>query len=143
MLKETRTYKDFDGKERTEDFYFNLSKAELMELEASVDGGWLNSMKRIISAQNNPAIMREFKNMILSSYGEKSPDGKRFIKSPELSKAFSETEAYSDMFVEFSSIRIVPLSSLPAFSLRSFRLSSQTLSLLMERRFRRRADWKS
>lgn len=101
MLKETRTYKDFDGKERTEDFYFNLSKAELMELEASVDGGWLNSMKRIISAQNNPAIMREFKNMILSSYGEKSPDGKRFIKSPELSKAFSETEAYSDMFVEF------------------------------------------
>lgn len=61
MLKETRTYKDFDGKERTEDFYFNLSKAELMELEASVDGGWLNSMKRIISAQNNPAIMREFK----------------------------------------------------------------------------------
>ena len=81
MLKETRTYKDFDGKERTEDFYFNLSKAELMELEASVDGGWLNSMKRIISAQNNPAIMREFKNMILSSYGEKSPDGKRFIKS--------------------------------------------------------------
>ena len=92
MLKETRTYKDFDGKERTEDFYFNLSKAELMELEASVDGGWLKSMKRIISAQNNPAIMREFKNMILSSYGE---------KSPELSKAFSETEAYSDMFVEF------------------------------------------
>ena len=67
MLKETRTYKDFDGKERTEDFYFNLSKAELMELEASVDGGWLNSMKRIISAQNNPAIMREFKNMILST----------------------------------------------------------------------------
>lgn len=100
MVKKTITYNDFNDNQRTEDFYFNLSKAELMELEASVDGGWLESMERIISAQNTPAIMREFKKIILSSYGEKSADGKRFIKSPELSKAFEETEAYSDMFVE-------------------------------------------
>lgn len=100
MVKKTITYNDFNDNQRTEDYYFHLSRAELMELEASVDGGWLESMKRIISAQNTPAIMREFKKIILSSYGEKSPDGKRFIKSSELSKAFSETEAYSDMFVE-------------------------------------------
>lgn len=100
MVKKTITYNDFNDNQRTEDYYFHLSRAELMELEASVDGGWLESMKRIISAQNTPAIMQEFKKIILSSYGEKSPDGKRFVKSPELSKAFSETEAYSDMFVE-------------------------------------------
>lgn len=100
MVKKTITYNDFNKNQRTEDFYFNLSKAELMELEVSVEGGWLASMERIVSAQNTPAIMREFKTLILSSYGEKSADGKRFIKSPELSKAFAETGAYSDMFVE-------------------------------------------
>lgn len=101
MLKKTITFTDYDGNERTEDFYFNLTKAELVELESSIHGGYLESMRRIISAQDNPTIMREFKQMILRSYGEKSSDGRRFVKSEELSKAFSETEAYSELFMEF------------------------------------------
>lgn len=101
MLKKTITYTDYDGNERTETFYFNLSKAELLEMECSTDGGYADSMKRIIDAQDIPGITREFKRMILKAYGEKSPDGRRFIKSPELSKAFEETEAYSEMFMEF------------------------------------------
>lgn len=101
MLKKTITFTDYNGSERTEDFYFNLTKAELVELESSIHGGYLEAMARIISAQDNPTIMQEFKRLILRAYGEKSSDGRRFVKSEELSKAFSETEAYSELFMEF------------------------------------------
>jgi len=100
MLKKTITYTDYSGNERTEDFFFNLSKAELIEMENSVAGGWLDAVSRIIAAQDNVTIMREFKKFIMAAYGEKSSDGKRFVKSPELSKAFTETEAYSELFME-------------------------------------------
>lgn len=100
MLKKTITFIDYDGNERTEDHYFNLSKAELVEMENSVHGGYIESARRIISAQDSPTIMREFKRMILRAYGEKTADGRRFIKSEELSKAFSETEAYTELFME-------------------------------------------
>lgn len=100
MLKKTITYKDYNGIDRTEDFYFNLSKAEIMEMELSVDGGWTEMVKKVASAKDGPTIMKIFKEIIGKSYGEKSADGKYFEKSEELSRRFFQTEAYSDLFME-------------------------------------------
>lgn len=102
MLKKTITYTDYDGNERTEDFYFNLSKAEVAEMEMSKDGGMVKELERIVAAQDGKRIIEAFKGLILKAYGEKSPDGRRFIKSDELRDAFSQTEAYSDLFMELS-----------------------------------------
>lgn len=102
MLKKSVTYTDYNGVERTEDFYFNLSKAELMEMELSTTGGLAEMIQKIVAAQDGPAIIKLFKELVLKAYGEKSPDGKRFIKSPEIAEAFSQTEAYSDIFMELA-----------------------------------------
>ena len=102
MLKKTITYTDYNGNERTEDFYFNLSKAEVMEMEMSTAGGLAETIKKIVAAQDAPAIIKIFKDLILKAYGEKDIDGKHFNKSEELSKAFSHTEAYSQLFMELA-----------------------------------------
>ena len=103
MLKKTITYVDYNGAERTEDFYFNLSKAEVMEMEMSTSGGLAEMIKKIVAAQDAPAIIKIFKDLILKAYGEKSPDGKTFMKSEEISNAFSRTEAYSELLTELVS----------------------------------------
>ena len=102
MLKETRVYEDYDGVERKEDFYFNLSKAELAEMELSNDGGLENYIQKIIDAKDGGKIIKVFKDLLLKAYGIKSDDGKRFMKSEEISKAFSETPVYSEMFMELA-----------------------------------------
>jgi len=102
MIKETITYVDFDGNERTEDFYFNLKADEVISMQFGVTGGLTSMIERIIQAQDTPSIMRVFKDILFKSYGEKSPDGKRFIKSTELSTAFTQTEAYSKLFMELA-----------------------------------------
>lgn len=102
MLKKTITYTDYNGNERTEDFYFNLTKAEAMEMEMSTAGGLETYVKRITDAQDAPAIIKVFKELILKAYGEKSLDGKRFEKSREISNAFAQTEAYSELFMELA-----------------------------------------
>lgn len=102
MLKKTITYTDYNGVERTEDHYFNLSKAEIMEMELSTTGGLTEMIQRIVAAKDAPAIVKIFKDLILKAYGEKSADGKRFIKSAEISEAFSQTEAYSQLFMELA-----------------------------------------
>ena len=102
MLKKTITYTDFNGMERSEDFYFNLTKAEIMEMEMSTVGGLSEMIQRIIAAQDTPSIIKIFKDLVLKSYGEKSADGKRFIKTPEITEAFSQTEAYSVLFMELA-----------------------------------------
>lgn len=102
MLKKTITYKDYNDVERTEDFYFNLTKAEVLEMEMSVSGGLAEMITRIVAAQDQPTIMKIFKDLVLKAYGEKSPDGKRFIKSDELATAFSQTEAYSQLYIELA-----------------------------------------
>lgn len=99
MLKKTITYTDYNGTERTEDFYFNLSKAEIMEMEMGTSGGLVEMINRVVSAQDAPTIIKIFKDLVLKSYGEKSPDGKRFIKSKDISTAFAQTEAYSNLFM--------------------------------------------
>ena len=102
MLKKTITYTDYDGNERKEDFYFNLTKAEVAEMEMSTDGGLVKNIEKIVAAVDAKRIIELFKGMILQAYGEKSPDGKRFIKSQELRDAFSQTEAYSQLFMELA-----------------------------------------
>ena len=100
MLKKIITYTDYNGVERTEPFYFNLSKAELMEMELGVTGGMTEMLDKIIAAKDAPSLMKTFKEMIMKSYGVKSDDGKRLIKSEELSIAFTQTDAYSVLFME-------------------------------------------
>lgn len=102
MLKKTIEFVDYNGVERKEDFYFNLTKAEIMEMEMTTEGGLAEMIEKIVATQNTPAIIKIFKQLILKAYGEKSPDGKRFIKSEELSNAFEQTEAYSELFMELA-----------------------------------------
>lgn len=102
MIKKTIKYTDYNGVERVEDFYFNLSKAEITEMELSVDGGMSAMLEAIIKSNNNKEIVSMFKEIILKAYGEKSEDGKRFIKSKELTEGFAQTEAFSELFVELA-----------------------------------------
>lgn len=102
MLKKTITYTDYDGNQRTEDFYFNMSKAEIMEMELGTTGGFTESLKKIIAAQDTPRLAKIFKELVLNSYGIKSDDGRRFIKKNVLSEEFSQTEAYSILYMELA-----------------------------------------
>ena len=103
MLKKTIKYTDYDGNEREEDFYFNLNKAEVTEMELSKQGGLSEYIKRIVAAQDAPSLIELFKELICKSYGEKSLDGKRFVKGKELTEEFTQTEAYAELFVELAS----------------------------------------
>lgn len=102
MIKETITYEDYNGMNRTEDFYFNFTKAELMEMEMGTTGGYAEMIKRIIASSEAPSIIKVFKELVLNSYGQKSLDGRRFIKTPELTAEFSQTEAYSQLFMKLA-----------------------------------------
>lgn len=106
MLQKSIKYVDYNGVEREETFLFNLTKAELMEMELGTTGGLTEMIQKIIQTKDQPSIIKIFKELILKAYGEKSADGKRFIKTDEhgnpLSRAFSETEAYSNLFMELS-----------------------------------------
>lgn len=102
MFVDRRTYTDFNGVERTEDFYFNLTQAEIMEMELGTNGGLAEMIQQVVDAQDAPSIIKIFKDLVLKAYGEKSADGKRIIKDEEISKAYSQTTAYSDLFVELA-----------------------------------------
>ncbi len=102
MLKKTITYTDYNGVERTEDFFFNLTQAEITEMEMSTSGGLAEMIRKVVAAQDAPAIIKIFKDLVLRAYGEKSPDGKRFIKNDDITTAFSQTEAYSILFMELA-----------------------------------------
>jgi len=100
MLKKTITYVDYKDNERTEDFYFNLSKAELAEWELSMTGGLTAFIEKVVAEQDNTKLFTLFKELITRAYGEKTGDGKRFVKSEDLSTAFIQTGAYSELFME-------------------------------------------
>ena len=107
MYIKTIEYKDYLGNVRKEDFYFNLSEAEIMEMELSKDGGFDQYITRISNAQNTPELIKLFKSLILMSYGERSLDGKSFLKKdPEtgrpLSEVFEQTAAYPVLFMELA-----------------------------------------
>lgn len=100
MLKKTINYKDYNGGTRVEDFYFNLSEAELTEMELGVTGGLSEMLSEIIKTKDTPTLIKIFKDLILKSYGKKSLDGRQFIKNEALREEFSQTEAYSVLFME-------------------------------------------
>lgn len=102
MIKETITFEDYNGVTRTEDFHFNLTKAEVMEMEMSQHGGMAEMIQRIVAEQNAPAIIKIFKDLVLQAYGQKSADGRRFIKNEQLKEEFSQTEAYSQLFMKLA-----------------------------------------
>lgn len=102
MFKKTMTYIDWNGVERTEDIYFNLSKAELLEMQLTTEGGVDNMIQRIVRAKDTVSLVKLYKELILKAYGRKSDDGRRFEKSEELSRAFTETPMYSDLYMELS-----------------------------------------
>lgn len=100
MFKKTIKYTDYKGNEREEDFYFNLSKAELVEMELTQKGGMSEYLERITKAQTKDELILWFKKIVLAAYGEKSEDGRRFIKSKEIAEAFSQTEAFTQFYME-------------------------------------------
>lgn len=102
MLKKTIKYTDFNGNEREEDFYFNLMESEIWEMELGVTGGLTEMIKKIMSTQDTPTIIKLFKDLILRAYGEKSADGRSFDKSEEITRRFAQTEAYSKLFMELA-----------------------------------------
>jgi hypothetical protein len=103
MLKKNIKYVDYDGNARAEDFYFNLNKAEVIELQLGTVGGLTKTLEKIVQEKDASRIIEYFKTLILKAYGEKSADGRRFIKSQELRDAFEQTEAYSELFMELAS----------------------------------------
>ena len=100
MIKKTITYTDYNGNQRTESFWFNLTKAEVTRMEMSVQGGMAEMIDRIIDAQDAPSLISTFETMIQKSYGVKTPDGRGFVKRLEDLEAFMATEAYSELFME-------------------------------------------
>lgn len=102
MIKKTITYIDYNDNERTEDFYFNLSKAELTEMELTETGGLVNLINRIIAEQDNKAIIKMFKDLVIKAHGVKSADGRKFVKNENTREDFTQTEAYSEIFMELA-----------------------------------------
>ena len=102
MIKKTMTYTDFNGVERKEDFYFNLTKAEVLKMEMGVKGGLAEQIKRIVDTQDQPAIIEVFEDLIQKAYGVKTPDGRGFLKRKEDLEAFVSTQAYSDLYMELA-----------------------------------------
>ena len=103
MLKKTITYTDYDGMERTEDFWFNLSKTELTKLDAELPGGVLGVLRKIIDKKDRKALVDFIETLILRSYGEKTLDGKRFVKTPNMAEEFMQTPAYDELFMSILS----------------------------------------
>lgn len=102
MIKKTVTYKDFDGNERTEDFYFHLTEQELTEWELSIDGGLSGVIRRVSSTGDPRTLMGIFKDLLMKSYGVKTPDGRGFMKNKEILDSFMCTQAFSDLYMELA-----------------------------------------
>lgn len=102
MLKRPITYEDFNGNTVTDVFYFNISKPELIEMELEHKEGLKSMIEGVIAAEDNKTLIKIFKELVLMAYGEKSPDGKRFIKTDELRTEFSQTAAFSTLFMELA-----------------------------------------
>lgn len=100
MYKKTITYTDFDGNERTETHYFNLTKAELLNMELAQNGGMSKLIEEITQEEDVPRLVELFNEIVDKAYGKKSADGKRFVKSPEILDEFKQTQAYSDFYTE-------------------------------------------
>ncbi|MCI9428081.1 MAG: hypothetical protein HFI81_10085 [Eubacterium sp.] len=102
MLKKTISYEDFDGNQRTEDHYFNLTEAEITEMELSMNGGLSQLLTKILQENDQKQIIEYFKKIVLMAYGEKSLDGRKFVKNQKIRDEFASTAAYSEIFMELA-----------------------------------------
>lgn len=102
MFKITKSYTDFNGNERKEDFYFHLTEAEVMKMQMSTKGGLAEMIQSVVATQDAPAIIKIFEELVSKAYGVKSPDGREFIKNDEIRRSFEQTQAYSDIFMELA-----------------------------------------
>ena len=102
MLKKTIEYRDYNDTLRKEDFYFNLTQAEVVEMETEQTGGLAEMITRAVNAKDMPAVIKIFKDLVLRAYGEKSLDGRQFIKNDKVRESFAQTEAYSILFMELA-----------------------------------------
>ena len=102
MIKKTVTYTDFDGNERTEDFYFHLTEQELTEWEMSVDGGLSGLIMKMANSKDDKKLTELLKELLIKSYGVKTPDGRGFIKNEEVLNNFIYTQAFSDIYMELA-----------------------------------------
>ena len=102
MLKKTINYNNDNGEQKTKECYFNLSKAEIAEMELEIPGGMAANLKQITEAKDTPSLVKIFKNLILRSYGVKSSEGERFIKNQQVSEAFEQSEASYELFMELA-----------------------------------------
>jgi len=100
VLKKTIEYENLDGDKVTEDFYFHLSPAEIAEMELSEPGGLSKRLSGIVESGNPKLIIETFKDILRTSYGRRSEDGKRFVKDAQFWREFTETDAYSQLFIE-------------------------------------------
>lgn len=103
MIKKTVKYEDFNGNQQEETHYFHLSKFEMTKIETEYKGGFSNKLKEVAKSGDNGEIFKVFTKLMLDSYGVKSEDGKRFIKDPDVTKAFSQSIAFEEIFVELAS----------------------------------------
>lgn len=102
MFKDHRIYTDYDGETREEDFYFNLDERDITKMELGTKGGLDKLIEKIAAEKDFPKIIELFEQLIDASYGEKSADGKHFIKDPEQLKLFKSTQAYSDLYMQLA-----------------------------------------
>ena len=103
MLKKTIEYTNYNGEKRKKDFFFNLKKSELVDLQYSTPQGFIDYITKITESQDNQALWKAFRDIVLLAYGEKSDDGERFVKSKEISEGFEQTEAFSELIMELMS----------------------------------------
>jgi len=100
MIKQVVKYTDYNGVEREEEFYFNLNEIELAKMETSTPGGLQEKINRVVASDNRYALLNMFEQLILDSYGVKSPDGVQFIKNAEVRARFAQSEAYNVFFFD-------------------------------------------
>lgn len=103
MYRTDVTYENFEGEQVTETCYFNLTKAEMLQLQLQYPEGYQTYLQRLVDDNNRKAMIEEFKHILSMSYGERSADGRKFVKSEEISNAFMASEAYSELFLKFIS----------------------------------------
>lgn len=103
MLKREIKYEDFNGEQASDIFYFNISKPEVLELQVEYEGGLSKFLESIIETKDSKELIKKFKEIVLLAYGQKTEDGKRFIKSDKLREEFSQTAAYQSLFMELAS----------------------------------------
>lgn len=100
MFKKTAIYKDLNGNDKQKDCYFHFFESEIFEMEMSEKGGFAETIHALVAAEDTPTLTRIMKDFVLKAYGIKSPDGDHFEKSPEISAAFSQTGAFSAIYME-------------------------------------------